>query len=259
MSTHQARRVTSPGSTPTAIASTPTPTVAQRWALVVDDDPTDRAFISESLTREGFSTIECSSGSETLDFLRSRQIDVIILDLGLGGESGLEVLVEVRRNSAVPVVISTGQQDVETAIVGLRLGADDHLVKPFPPALLAARVGAVLRRVRTAGPADSRLSRATMQFDGLVIDATSREVKVEGRHIPMPAREFDLLAFLAAHPRRVFSREQLLLEVWGSSTEWQDESTVTEHVRRLRGRIEADHHRPRWITTVRRVGYRFDP
>lgn len=225
----------------------------QRWALVVDDDSADRAFISESLKWEGFASIECATGSEALDFVRSRPIDVVLLDLGLGAESGLEVLVDLRRLSDVPVVISTGRGDVETAIVGLRLGADDHLVKPFPQALLAARVAAVLRRARPGSDGSQ------LDFGALSIDLVSREVTVDGRPVLMPAREFDLLAFLASHPRRVFSRGQLLREVWGSSADWQDDSTVTEHVRRLRTRIERDHRAPRWITTVRRAGYRFDP
>jgi two-component system, OmpR family, phosphate regulon response regulator PhoB len=227
--------------------------VARRWALVVDDDALDRAFLSETLKREGFVSIECANGAAALDFVRSRPVDVVLLDLGLGQESGLEVLVEIRRHSDVPVIISTGQADVETAVVGLRLGADDHLVKPYPAALLAARVAAILRRARTHG-CGSRL-----EFGDLAVDSASRDVTVAGRRIAMPAREFDLLAFLAANPRRVFSRSQLLREVWGSSAEWQDESTVTEHVRRLRGRIESDAPGHRWITTVRRAGYRFDP
>jgi two-component system phosphate regulon response regulator PhoB len=150
------------------------------------------------------------------------------------------------------VIIATGQADVETAVIGLRLGADDLMVKPFQPALFAARVGAVLRR------AGAVRDKETLEFGELRIDLTAREVSLERLPVDMPAREFDLLAFLATHPRQVFTRSQLLEQVWESSSEWQDEATVTEHIRKIRLRIEADPRNPRWISTVRRVGYRFN-
>ncbi|MGB9357791.1 MAG: response regulator transcription factor, partial [Acidimicrobiia bacterium] len=141
-------------------------------------------------------------------------------------------------------------------LLGLKLGADDYVVKPFSPRELAARVGTVLRR---AGKPEPPTPAPSMTFDGLAIDGRSREVRVEGEVVDLTAREFDLLAFLAAAPKQVFSRSQLLEQVWESSTEWQDASTVTVHIRRIRRKIERDANEPRWIATVWGVGYRFEP
>jgi DNA-binding response OmpR family regulator len=152
----------------------------------------------------------------------------------------------------VAVILLTGKDAEADRVLGLKLGADDYVVKPFSPAEIAARIATVLRRVRP--PATSRL-----EFDGLVIDLNTREVHVNGELVTTTAKEFDLLAFLASSPRQVFSREQLLDHVWKSSSEWQSADTVTEHIRRLRRRIEPDPEHPRWISTVWSVGYRFDP
>jgi two-component system phosphate regulon response regulator PhoB len=133
------------------------------------------------------------------------------------------------------------------------LGADDYVIKPFSPAELSARIASVLRRVR---PSDAQ---TRLDFDGLQIDRASREVTVRGQVVDVPAREYEVLAFLASSPRQAFSREQLLEQVWGSSGNRQGAATVTEHVRRLRRRIEEDPEHPRWLKTVRGVGYRFDP
>ncbi len=225
---------------------------SHRWALVVEDDPDDLDFASEVLRREGFAVMGAASAARARELLRSRAIDLCVLDLGLEDENGLDLLVEVRQRFQMPLMVSTGQADVETAVVCLRLGADDHMVKPYPPALFAARVAALLRR--TGGDR----SDPVLQFDELRIDLSAREVTLDGAQVVMPAREFDVLAFLASHPRQVFSRRQLLEQVWESSPEWQDEATVTEHIRKIRLRIEPDAHTPRWISTVRRVGYRFD-
>ncbi len=138
-------------------------------------------------------------------------------------------------------------------MLGLKLGADDYVVKPFSPAEIAARISTVLRRVK---PDESS---ARLDFSGLALDLGSREVLVDGATVETTHKEFDLLAFLASSPRQVFSRDQLLDHVWGSSSEWQDPATVTEHIRRVRRRIEADPDNPRWIKTVRGVGYRFEP
>lgn len=223
------------------------------WALVIEDDPSDRRLTSETLRREGLSVIESETAGEAFRFIRSRPIDLVVLDLGLLDRSGLDVLVDLRRTHDMPVIIASGQADPETAVVGLRLGADDYIVKPFSPAMLAARAAAVLRRSAAGQP------RTVLEFEGLRIDVAAREVKVLGEMVEMPSREFDLLAFLAANPRQVFTREQLLEHVWESSPEWQGLATVTEHIRKIRLRIEQDAARPRWITTVRRVGYRFNP
>jgi two-component system, OmpR family, phosphate regulon response regulator PhoB len=138
------------------------------------------------------------------------------------------------------------------------MGADDYIVKPFSPGELSARIETVLRRSRPAGT-EVRSALPSGYFGGLHIDPLTREVSCAGKLALLTAKEFDLLAFLALSPRQVFTRQQLLEQVWSSSTEWQDEATVTEHIRRVRRKIESDPDHPRWITTVRGVGYRFEP
>jgi DNA-binding response OmpR family regulator len=168
--------------------------------------------------------------------------------------TGLDLLAEIRQLSPVPIIFVSAKGGETDRVVGLRMGADDYIVKPFSPAELAARVQAVLRRARRADEAPT-----SMEFDGLHIGLDTRSVVVRGDPVDTTAKEFDLLAFLAASPKRVFSREQILEQVWGSSTEWQDPATVTEHVRRIRKKIEKDPDRPEWVQTVRGVGYRFQP
>jgi DNA-binding response OmpR family regulator len=154
----------------------------------------------------------------------------------------------------------TARGDDADRVVGLKMGADDYVVKPFSAAELSARIESLLRRADVARPAPAPAARARrLLFDGLEIDLDTREVVVQGRTADTTAKEFDLLSFLAASPRQVFSRQQLLEHVWASSSEWQSEATVTEHIRRLRQKIEADADQPRWVTTARGVGYRFEP
>ena len=162
----------------------------------------------------------------------------------------------------MPVILLTGRSAEADKVLGLRSGADDYVLKPFSPDELVARVETVLRRSgRLSGPAalPEPAAGRVLEFGGLEVDLDSREVRVAGRHVAMTAREFDLLAFLASAPRRVFSREQLLRQVWDSSTEWQADATVTEHVRRIRRKIEPDPDQPRWVLTIRGAGYRFEP
>jgi DNA-binding response OmpR family regulator len=165
----------------------------------------------------------------------------------------LDFLAELRRDSDMPVVIVSGRSDEGDRLQGLRLGADDYLVKPYSPRELGERVRAVLRRAHPSSRAES------LVFDGLELDLNAREVRVAGRSIALTPLEFALLTFLAAAPRHVFSRAELLRRVWGSDADWQTQATVTEHVRRLRRKLESsDHGRP-WIVTVRGAGYRFEP
>jgi DNA-binding response OmpR family regulator len=156
----------------------------------------------------------------------------------------------------VQVIFLTGRSLEAERVIGLKMGADDYVVKPFSSAELSARIESVLRRARSSS---AREEGSSFDFGALRIDVESRDVTVDGHVVETTAREFDLLAFLASSPRQVFSREQLLTQVWGSSSEWQSAATVTEHIRRLRRKVEADSERPRWITTVRGVGYRFEP
>ncbi|MDQ1501307.1 MAG: two-component system, OmpR family, response regulator ResD [Actinomycetota bacterium] len=221
--------------------------------LVVDDESDVRALISEALVREGHSVVECSEGRSALGLLVRGGVDLVVLDLGLPSLAGLDVLSELRLTSEVPVIILSGRGDESDRILGLKLGADDYLSKPFSPRELVARVESVLRRTRPAS-AGQRL-----EFPGLVVDTMIREVLVDGEAVEMTSKEFDVLAHLAASPRRAFSRAQLLRDVWASSPEWQQSTTVTEIVRRIRRKIEPDAENPRWIKTIRSVGYRFDP
>ena len=225
---------------------------ARGKVLVVDDDESVRVLLTRYLEMEGFQVDQVSDGGGALAAIASFNPDLVLLDLMLPAQDGLDILTRLRRDSEVPVILLTARGSEADRILGLKLGADDYVVKPFSPGELTARINSVLRRTRT-GPAQSIL-----QFDGLSLDLATREVTVGNLMVTTTAREFDLLAFLAASPRQVFSRQQLLENVWDSSGEWQDPDTVTEHIRRIRRRIEADPDHPRWIKTVRGVGYRFD-
>ncbi|MGD0254557.1 MAG: response regulator transcription factor [Acidimicrobiales bacterium] len=223
--------------------------------LVVDDDPEVRSMVSRLLEAEGYETESAATGAEMMEKLSHRGADLVILDVMLAGENGFDLLAAIRRTSHVPVILLTGRGGESDRVLGLRLGADDYVAKPFSSAELAARVASVLRRVNQRHTSNAAL----LQFGELSIDLLAREVKVAGRLVPTTAKEFDLLAFIARSPRQVFSREQLLAHVWSSSSEWQDDGTVTEHVRRIRRKIEADPEHPQWVRTVRGVGYRFEP
>jgi len=221
--------------------------------LVVDDDPESRALVRVALERESFSVLEAGDGSEALDIIGAEHPDLVVLDVNLPSLGGFDVLAQMRLVHSVPVIMVTGRDGETDRVLGLELGADDYVVKPFSPRELTSRVRAILRRSSPASDEDH------LDFVGLHIDLTSREVSVEGRAVGLTAREFELLAFLAASPRRVYSRAQLLERVWSSALEWQDPATVTEHVRRIRLKIEPDRNGPHRIRTVRGVGYSFDP
>ena len=225
---------------------------AQR-VLVVDDDASVRALLARYLEVEGYQVEEAADGKEAMAAVTRQTPDLVLLDVMMPGEDGLDVLVRLRKTSDVPVILLTARGEEADRVLGLKLGGDDYIVKPFSPAELTARIGSVLRRGRRAAPS-SRL-----EFGVLSLDLTTREVWLDGELVPATTKEFDLLVFLASSPRQVFSREQLLEQVWGSSSAWQDPDTVTEHIRRIRRRIEADPARPQWIRTVRGAGYRFEP
>ena len=223
-----------------------------RRVLVIDDEPMVRDVVSRYLERDGY-RVDAAADGEGARQLLELGPDLVILDLMLPGMDGLAFLRDLRRTSEVPVIVLTARTDETDRVVGLEVGADDYVVKPFSPRELVARVRSVLRRVRpTSG--DSRL-----EYGSLSVDARARTVTVNGQPVIFRAREFDLLLFLASSPSQVFSRGQLLNSVWDSSTEFSDVSTVTVHVRRVRQKIEEDPLQPRWIVTVRGVGYRFDP
>lgn len=222
--------------------------------LVVDDDVDLCELLSRLLRAEGYGVDIAGSGSSALDAVGRHQPDLVLLDIGLANEDGREVLQALRRASDVPVVFLTGRGHEIDRIAGLKMGADDYIVKPFSPGELAARVESVLRRAQPR-----RDDSAALTYGELHIDPKTREVLLNKRRVDMTTKEFDLLHFLASSPRQVFSREQLLDHVWSSSPEWQTDATVTEHIRRLRRKIEANPDRPTWIRTVRGAGYRFEP
>ncbi len=220
--------------------------------LVVDDDDVIRGLVRDGLEREGFTVDDVADGASALAVLGEQRPSLVILDVNLPARGGFEVLSAIRASSTVPVILLTGRVDEIDRVLGLELGADDYVGKPFSPRELAARVRAVLRR--SANDPDRDLA-----FGDLVIDPEAREVKLRGALVELTAREFDLLVFLARSPRRVFSHGELLASVWNSASEWQDPATVTEHVRRIRTKIEIDREHPRWIRTVRAAGYAFEP
>ena len=222
--------------------------------LVVDDEPMVREVVTAYLERDGYRVQCATTGPEALDALRASPPDLVVLDVMLPGVDGLEILRRVRADADVPVILLTARTEETDRVLGLELGADDYVVKPFSPRELSARVRSVLRRSRTTEPQPTRL-----EFDGVVIDGTTRELSIDGRVVELTPKEFDLIAFLASSPRQVFSRGQLLEQVWDSSMDYQDPSTVTVHIRRLRQKIEPIPADPRWLKTVWGVGYKFEP
>jgi DNA-binding response OmpR family regulator len=223
-----------------------------RRVLAVDDDPHVLALLERVLSREGFEVTALTTAGEALDVISRTPPDVVLLDVNLAGRDGFDVLAQVRDRLDLPVIFVTGRGAEPDRVHGLRLGADDYVVKPFSSRELVARINNVLRRRAPARAA------AVREFGRLSIDVGAREVRLDGELVPTTAKEFDLLAFLSASPRQTYSRDELLRSVWDSSASWQDPATVTEHVRRLRVKIEASPDRPRWIVTVRGVGYRFE-
>jgi two-component system, OmpR family, phosphate regulon response regulator PhoB len=233
-----------------------TPRPSRCTVLVVDDEPMLRNLLSRLLRMEGYDVIEAEDGQVALDKIATEQPDLVLLDVMLPARDGLDVLGDLRQTSNVPVILVSALGEEADRVLGLKMGADDYVVKPFSAAELSARIESVLRR---AALRDRPGPGSRLLFDGLAIDHGTREITVSGEKVEMTAKEFDLLAFLAGSPRQVFNREQLLRQVWGSSSDWQSDATITEHVRRLRRKIEQDPDNPRWLVTVRGVGYRFEP
>jgi DNA-binding response OmpR family regulator len=228
------------------------PDASRGRILVVDDDADVRALLTRYLQIEGYEVDQAADAHGVYQGLKDTPPDLMLLDVMLSPDNGLDVLAQVRKESDVAVILLTGMGAEADRVMGLKLGADDYVVKPFSPAEVEARISSVLRRVKAS-------TTPSLSFDGLSLDVATREVRVGGELVALTAKEFDLLAFLASSPRQVFSRDQLLEQVWNSSSEWQSAGTVTEHIRRLRSRIELDPDHPRWIATVWGVGYRFNP
>lgn len=226
--------------------------------LVVDDEPSVVEVVTLYLQREGFEVRVAQDGREALAAIQEQPPALVVLDVMLPEVDGLEIMRRLRRDpgSDVPVILLTARSQETDRIYGLELGADDYVTKPFSPAELASRVKAVLRRTHSATAAAEE--ERPLAYGSLVIDPKTRLVTVRGETVELTATEFNLLLFMASHPRQVFKRDQLLENVWGFS-EYVDPSTVTVHVRRLREKIEADPSQPDWLLTVWGVGYKFDP
>jgi two-component system alkaline phosphatase synthesis response regulator PhoP len=221
--------------------------------LVVDDDEAIRTVVRWQLDDAGFRVVEADDGPTALRRIQDDRPTLVILDLSLPRLGGLDVLRSVRGGqtgrSDLPIIVLSGRSGETDRIVGLDLGADDYLVKPFSPGELVARVRSVLRR------SSPDLAGEAIVVGALRIETASRRVLLDDREVELTPKEFDLLAFLAAHPRHVFTRSQLVDRVWRSSSEWLGEATVTEHVHRLRLKLEQDPSKPQLLRTVRGVGY----
>lgn len=224
--------------------------------LIVEDDPNVSELVGLYLEREGFAVACVDDGLKALEAIESSPPDLVVLDLMLPGLDGLEVCRRVRRQSDVPIVMLTARGDDIDRILGLELGADDYLPKPFNPRELVARVKAILRRTRSFEGKGGESTRTTLQFPGLEVDFEARVVRVAGKEVSLTPKEFDLLWHLASHPDRTFSRPELLESVWGFDF-YGDDRTVDVHVKRLRRKIEPADHPMRYIHTVWGVGYKF--
>ena len=221
-----------------------------RRVLVVDDEPHIRAVLRGYLEADGFAVVEAADGETAVQAVRDERPDVVLLDVMLPGIDGLETLRQVRAFSDVYVVLVTARAEEVDKLVGLGVGADDYVTKPFSPREVTARVKAVLRRERRQSSADD------LHFDGLTIDPAGRVVSRHDREVALSTLEFDLLTALAEAPGRVFSRQQLLERVWGYDF-FGDERVVDVHIRSLRARLGDDAGNPELIATVRGVGYKF--
>jgi len=227
--------------------------------LVAEDDDASRLALARSLERNGYTVLQAHDGQDAVDVFASSRVDLVVLDVGMPQLDGFAVLQRIRQVSDVPVIFLTGRAEEVDRVVGFELGADDYVLKPYSLRELVARVRARLRRPRGGGgggDGDTGSGGAILEYDDLRIDPRAHEVHVGDRLVDLTAREYELLVYLAARPREVFTRGQLLESVWG--TTYRDPATVTEHVRRVRVKVEAPAGRS-YISTLRGTGYRFDP
>ena len=224
--------------------------------VVVDDDPTVADVVGRYLVRDGHSVQCVHDGYEALRLVEQQPPDLVVLDLMLPGIDGLEVCRRLRERWPIPVVMLTALGDETDRLAGFEIGADDYVTKPFSPRELAMRVRSVLRRAR-GNSLPERPDKGRLSDGDLTVDMSAHEARISGRLVQLTSREYDLLVFLMRNPRKAFTREHLLNEVWSWS--FGDTSTVTVHVRRLREKLESDPTMPRRIVTVWGVGYRYEP
>jgi DNA-binding response OmpR family regulator len=223
--------------------------------LIVDDEPTIVEVVGLYLQREGYRVVTAADGTAALSLVEQQRPDLVVLDLMLPGLSGLEVTKRLRAGGELPIIMLTARGEEADRVVGLELGADDYVTKPFSARELVARVKAVLRRSHPEAAPAEQTSPSALAIGGLRLDPTARSVTLDGQPINLTVREFDLLQFLMRHPDQVFTREQLLDQVWGY-TFASDMGTVTVHIRRLREKIERDPANPIFLQTIWGVGYK---
>jgi DNA-binding response OmpR family regulator len=225
--------------------------------LVVDDEPTIVEVVGLYLQREGFRVVTAADGAAALSMVEQERPDLVVLDLMLPGLGGLEVLRRLRAGGSLPIIMLTARGEEADRVVGLELGADDYVTKPFSARELVARVKAVLRRSHPEATPPEPAAASALAIGGLRVDPAARAVTLDGQPINLTVREFDLLLFLMRHPGQVFTREQLLDNVWGY-TFASDMGTVTVHIRRLREKIERDPANPVFLQTIWGVGYKLE-
>ena len=230
-------------------------TMSLPTVLVVDDEPSIREVVRRYLEADGFAVVEAADGEDALLLFHERTPDVVVLDVALPVLDGIEVLRRLRAVSAVPVIMLSARVEESDRVIGLSVGADDYVTKPFSARELTLRVKNLLRRQTAAAVATD--ASTVRQFDGLTIDLASRDVTVDGVLVALSALEFQLLEALSSAPRRVFTRRQLLERVWGYD-HVGDERVIDVHIRNLRKAVGDDADHPRWIGTVRGAGYRFE-
>jgi len=224
-----------------------------RRVLVVDDEANLRHTLGYALRQEGYEVLTAENGEDGLEMFRTTKPELVILDVMLPRLDGFEVCRRIRRESDVPILMLTARDTELDKVVGLEIGADDYLAKPFSMRELVARVRAMLRRARRVSEPETT---EVVEIGGLQIDVPKHRVVADGADISLKPREFDLLAFLMTHPGQVFNRDQILARVWGFDYAG-DSRTVDTHVKTLREKLGDDADRPRWVETVRGVGYRF--
>lgn len=240
-----------------ALAASQNVAALRRRVLIVDDEETVREVVGQYLEVEGYTVLTATTGQEALRAAAATPPDLVILDLTLPGMDGLEVCRRLRAAGAIPILMLTARAEDADKLEGFALGADDYLTKPFNPRELVARVHAIMRRLEaTSVPA--MVFDGDLHFGSLTIRPKVRQVEHRGTPVDLTTKEYDLLHFLATHPRQVFTREQLLLHVWNYESYGED-STVTVHIRRLREKVEADPAKPRHLRTVWGIGYKFEP
>jgi DNA-binding response OmpR family regulator len=224
--------------------------------LLVDDEQSIQTLLSYPLRKEGYDVVHATDGREALERFDEQRFDLVVLDLMLPKVDGLEVCRQLRTRSSVPIIMLTAKSEEIDKVVGLELGADDYITKPFSMREFSSRIKAALRRVEMSRPTETAPDEAPLEVGGLRIDFPKRSVRANGRDTQLTFVEFEILSALARNPGRVFTRDMLLQRMWGDSA-YRDPRTIDVHIRHLREKIERDPKDPEYLFTVRGVGYRF--